>query len=217
MNDMIQRLLHALVFFASLSSLQGVVLVSNLAEPDTGNAASVGAVGGGGGIQQALAQSFMVGAPAALEGVTLSLIDSTATTDFTVALYSNFGGSPATLLSIFTGDINPSSGAIFFTDPTASLLAAGTTYWIVASAANSTGQKLWSVTASDSEQGELGWQLGDVAKFRLGTGGWIASTLDSGAWQMSVNGSIVPEPSSIVLLALGLAAFVASRNRHWCP
>jgi hypothetical protein len=206
------RLPQALAFLASLCSLQGAVLVSNLVEPDTGNPAWVGSVGGG-GIQQALAQSFIAGASAKLEDVTLSLIDSTTTTDFTVALYSDFSGSPAALLSTLIGDTNPSSGAITFADPASSLLTAGTTYWIVASAATSTGSKFWTVTASDSEQGEPGWVIGNVGKFRLDTGAWVASNLDSGAWQMSVNGSVVPEPSSTVLFALGLTAFFTSRRR----
>ena len=141
-------------------------LISNLNQPSNGYSDTLG------GFLQA--NSFTTGSTAGrLVGVSLSLhggsVDpSTASYGvFSVGVYSDSNGGPGTALAYLAGNSNPTSAGIYFYTNLFNTFqfATNTTYWLVASNYDDSGQSGYSwnqTTSTNVDAGSL-WSLGSEA------------------------------------------------------
>jgi hypothetical protein len=137
---------------------------------------------------------------------------------FEILLYANAAGAPGSLLQTFVLGDAVSRTAVgvlgMFTEYgyTANLgvgfdIAAGTTYWLV----------IANDTAGDNDNWYWSVQR-DVGNVQLTTDGaasWETAAPIAAAYFALDNAAVVPEPSSLLLIGLGLAA-VMRRTRHKC-
>jgi len=209
---------HAAVFV--FGSGDGTDSFSNSADGVGGAFASSGP--GGPGEQRA--GGFTTGSVSGtLDHISLVLAFETASTTFTVKLYSDAGGAPGTPLgTALLGETTLSSGSpsTFITGNGGGLtLAANTSYWLVVENLGNAGggNVLW--TKSDAGNGtpptaangsgytSLGFQAGFADDFTDG------ALTDNGNFAVYTT-SAVPEPQEYAMIAaLGLCGFAAYRRR----
>ena len=197
------------------SCAQADVLVSNLAQPErafselTSQFWAAQSFTTDGSVHSLLSIDAMLGA-SALRG---------DDTEYVAELHASGPGIIGSLLSTFSLGSSPSGAptSISLLPTSGVSLAAGTTYWLVM------GERHGSL---DTEY--LGWSYaegnasigpGTLGAFGYSTDGgmsWSASTFDTpNPFRLAVNvASPVPEPSSMVLMALGLVALLAMRRSH---
>jgi len=154
-----------------------------------------------------VAGAFSTGASdATLEGVSLALNSSTNTgSALQVRIYSDESGSPGTLLGTFSGASNPSSSGTYAYAIPSLALTAETSYWIVASAASGSGAYSWSLSFQDAATRATDFEDWDFGYSQYNSGsGWNEIVIDNNTFQrMSVSATLVPEPASCALAALG--------------
>jgi hypothetical protein len=160
-----------------------------------------------------LADSFTTGAAGNLSGVTVLLgsDSSSIVGDIQVGLYASTGGAPGaevlSLGSLSSAAVSTSGfNAYEFSAASSFKLAANTTYWveIVSSSPNALE---WSWSNDLSAPGVAGESSYSAA---LGT----SANSDFGPYQMAVEVSAVPEPASIWLALLGMAATAVAVRRR---
>jgi hypothetical protein len=159
--------------------------------------------------------SFTTGSSATmLHDFTLSLGGSEIGSGFTAALYTNNSGVPGSLLLTLSGNSAP-SGVGLFTYTGTYTLSPTTTYWAVFTVPHAGPDTRFQVdtVGTPNQTGDAGWSIGDAGYERYGfngvLGAWSASYNPA---QFAVNTSAVPEPSSLVLAAVGLI-FTGCRRR----
>jgi hypothetical protein len=195
------------------------IIVSNLNQTNDGNDTIQPYVPG---VQPgfAAAQEFTTG----LQSYVLSQIlanlggfDPGAKNDFTLTatLQSDNGGTPGSVLTTFTYDINsiPAAGFahVAFNPINSVILTSGVNYWFVLSGSSSdgTGGVNWSFTNSTSVEGP-----GTLPAFNTSNdnGATWNGPFSGQPYQIQVSGTLVPEPASWVPGSLGLAGmFLATR------
>ena len=201
----------AIAWFLSppLTHAQGTAYLSNLGQPSAGTEPV--------GTDSWIAQQFGTGNNPGgylLDSVQLLMTPATGSpSGFTVELYSHRAGSllPGDRLGLLTGP-DPAAGGTFSYSGSGLVLLPTTAYFLVVSAATpiSDGAYFWSYGSTSSADSNDNW--------KLLTPQW--STADGVNWQRHVNeylqlgldATAVPEPSSWILLALGLAGFGLWRN-----
>jgi hypothetical protein len=148
-----------LLAFASRQVSAQMVAISNLADTSAG---TVGAVGKPSTYQEA-GNSFTTGASMTdLQSVTIKVSSETivgSSTALSLAIYSNNGGVPGTLLTTLSGPSAPSIGQATYTETGTFALAAGTTYWVVASVSGSDSDFNLTTTTSTTTTGLSGWEI----------------------------------------------------------
>jgi len=206
----------AVLAFAALGA-QADILVSNLAQPERSFSELTSLFWA--------AQSFTTdGSGHSLLSIDAMLGTSALRgddTDYVAELHASGPGIIGSLLTTFSFGSMPSGAPTSISLlPTGGVtLAAGTTYWLVL------GERHGSL---DSEY--LGWSYaqgnastgpGSMGAFGYSNDGgasWSASTFDTpNPFRLAVNVaplSAVPEPSSMALMVLGLAALLAMRRVH---
>jgi hypothetical protein len=135
------------------------------------------------GYSQSYAQSFTTGAdPVTLASITLQIRNQIGLYvdggGFTVSLHSDSAGVPGGLLAVLTGNDTPNvDGPYTYTAPPTTLLAATTTYWILASVSQTPPDKgyAWAVASDLSEKALPGWSLDACGSLSLshGVGSWV--------------------------------------------
>ena len=147
------------------------------------------------------AQAFTTGShPQGYRLVNVGIEFSAITTqpDYSVRIHPDSGGSPSPLGIVITLT-NPASlvqGVNSFTlasENEGFNLDPDRTYWVVLDV-SSQGDAEIQLTASDSETGESGWSIADLAHFRgrRSTGSWLGSIAGS-ALKIAVRGHEVPD------------------------
>ncbi|HTF63197.1 MAG TPA: choice-of-anchor R domain-containing protein [Edaphobacter sp.] len=152
-----------------------------------------------------LTASFGTGAASyKLTDVTLLMLSDFNIGTAQVGLYSDVEGEPGTLLSTLRSPASYSTtlANTIFTDSGYGL-SANSTYWIVLQSVSGSFQ--WAFTDDNTGSG-VGFRAAWGSSENVGAT-WFTSALQP--MQMRVDASAVPEPSSIVLLGLGLLAFFA--------
>lgn len=211
----------ALTALLSLTSIRAVAVtaVSNLGEMPSSSPLNVED-------EQSVAGSFLTGAtPMTLDSVgLLTRHIAGATTGFTVALAADddgtFGGVPGAVLSILDGPDPGSFGTYDYADLAATVLAANTPYWIVASLDPPGASSMfgWYPTFFSSEAGLPGWRILDGFAFRGTGGGWNPLAGESLMFRVETSPSVeaVPEPGTwtagAVLALVGAAAWRRGRR-----
>jgi hypothetical protein len=158
-----------------------------------------------------VAESFVAGATATFDAVTLQVSLNPPSAGLGLKLYADVSGSPA---ASALANLQLDSGARF--TPIAPLtLSAGTTYWVVATAA--APQVSWDGTSSVNETGASGWTIGNDHREKGFSNPW-GTVSDS--LKMTIEATAVPEPATVGVISglglLGLAGFrrvTSKRNR----
>ncbi len=191
---------------------QGMLYVSNLGQTPTGSA-SIGS-------DAWIAQEFFTGNDSS--GYTLNSIQllmnaaSGNPSGFTVSLYSSSSSGNGTFgdgssLGILTGS-DPRAGGIFTYTASGLTLSPYTYYFIVLTAATpvAEGAYVWSEGryAFGSNQWEILFDYYNSANGSSWTG-----HARSGAFQMAIDATPVPEPATYALAGLGLAALSFWRRK----
>ncbi len=136
-------------------------------------------------------------------------------------IYEHDGVSPGSLVATFdtTPTIADGGGtvSVSFDSTLGIALDPNTTYWF--GVYNTTGRYTgWETVASDAETSTAGWTIDDDAAslYRYGTSGWqwedFSGSYNSKVFKYSINGTTVPAPGSLALLAAG--GVITSRRRR---
>jgi len=195
-----------LMVLASVSSASAVDIFDNLSKVS----ANTGASYSSGSLQWSTQKFQTDGQSYDLVDVTLSMMLSAGTGNATLQIYSDSSGSPNASIATL---ISPGSysGTLSNTTFTASgvTLAPNSAYWVVLKGPDSNTIFEWSFTDDNTGSGagfSTNWAYSD----NLGSS-WNPS--NTSPYQMRVSVQPVPEPSSVILAGLGLAAAVFASRR----
>lgn len=159
----------------------------------------------------AAAQSFITGDQAAtFESVTLSMYEWEPIGGFAVHIYdaTGAGNAPGSLLATLSGNDSPGSGNYDYTGTLT--LSPNTTYWVEADVTLASGASYeWSAS---SDAPTLGSQIGFAHSNDTVT--WSHNTGVNLLMQVNASPALVPEPSSLALLAVGCAGLLLRRRQR---
>lgn len=208
-----------------LTSANGAAFigVSNLGAAVSGSAAVSDENISGTRLGSNLAQAFTTGAtPTILDSVTLDMDSAViAGGEFSVALFSDIGGFPSTRLADLSGETSPVNAGLYsYVPPNNTGLAAGTTYWIVASVPHEgplDRAYRWTTTVDPGETGLPGWTLGPYQSRGYTDGVADVSWVVPGPGSLKMEVAVVPEPAACAtwsaLVFLGGAAWLKRGRR----
>ena len=195
-----------LVSCVSEAHLWGATLSNNLDQP-TGSTEIVTA-------STFVASSFGTGNYSSILKSAALLLQVTGQPNPVIALYSDMNGEPGSDLGQL---LSPSSYGtklqVTSFGGNQLLLAANSTYWIVAEAASS-GSYQWAYSSNDVGTGP-GFQLNWAISYQEDTD-WFPSDVLPMQMLVQDSSTVMPEPGSILLLAFGLAVtgFAVLRRRY---
>jgi hypothetical protein len=159
------------------------------------------------------AQSFTTdGANNTLASITLPIYEWQPDGGFSVRLYDSTGisGGPGTRLLTLDGNDNPTTTGNYTYKGTLAL-SPNTTYWVEADVNPAFDSKYeWDVT---QDTPAVGSSLG-FAHTADGGSTWGQVSGDYMRLQVSVNPTIIPEPSSLAFLAVGALGLLLRRQRR---
>lgn len=195
----------ALVVGLSLISAQtrAVDLLSNLPSND-GNITTISATSN---VRTKAAAFTMPGTAYTLDSVVLRLSNFDAADTPVVEIRNDGGTNPgSTVLANFT---NPAGqGAAFldytFTPTSAFTLSSSTKYWLVVSSSN--GHYDWSANIPNQAPTGLATYNGVMFSNNFGAS-WTNSTIIN---SFKITGTVVPEPSTVILSGLAVTAIAAN-------
>lgn len=188
--------------FSGATSASAATAVSNLGETtDGGFGITFDSESSNGFV---VGQFFTTGAQAStLNSVTLDL-QMLSSGPFSVGLYSYNGTNPWTIpllnltpTAVFANGLNTFTGAY--------ALTANTSYWIVVNPQDNISLA-WTATNSLGQTSNSGWTIGDshgVVFLDKDNNGWQNGAPNVG--RMSIDATVVPEPTSAALLFCGAA------------
>jgi hypothetical protein len=183
--------------------------LSNLGQASTGSLAI--------GSNSWLAAEFRTGNNASgylLNSVQLALTDASGNpSNFTAMIYTEVGfdgDSPGSSLGRLDGSLNPGSSGVYnYTDDSSITLSPNAIYYIVLTAGTAVGNDAyeWSLTSSASYNPNGGWGwFQPYNPFHSSDGLNWYGYLNTNP-QFAINATAIPEPSSEILLGLGVVFF----------
>jgi PEP-CTERM motif len=189
---------------------QGTLYVSNLGEAPDGSV-SVGS-------DSWYAEMFGTGANSggySLNSIQLLMAPSSGNPNgFTVSLYSYDSFFPGIELGSLTGS-DPAAGGLFTYGASSITLLPSTSYFVVVTATTpaASGAYSWSLASTFNDYSSGGWFLDSAALWHSDDGAtWTAAR--GLPVQVAVYATPVPEPSTLPLAGLGLAAIGFWRFRQ---
>lgn len=211
MQKTILTLVLAIGLLGSLMSpAQGTLFVSNLGQTPTGSAAI--------GSDSWIAQEFFIIATDpnsySLDSIQLLLNPASGSpNEFNVSIYSaSPSGAPQNNLGSLNGPTDPSTPGIFTYTTSGVTLSPGVGYFVIATAGTpaAQGAYTWSATQGVTRNGN--YVIEDVYYSSTDGSSW-ASHVRQNVFQLAVNGTAIPEPATLVLAGLGLAALSFWRRK----
>lgn len=196
---------------------QGTTYVSNLGQTPTGSAAVAS--------DAWIAQTFLTGSNSS--GYVLNsiqLLMGTASgnpSSFTVSLYSKSGdpgrfqipGDTPQSVGSLTGS-NPATGGLFTYTTSGFLLSPSAWYFVVVTAATPVAQGAYNWSAVNSSTiGSDGWKIDNSYFTSTNGSSWTFHPREN-VFQLGINATAVPEPSSLVFLCFGGLLLGAHQFRH---
>ena len=159
---------------------------------------------------QDAAVSFVPGSSTMITDVTLPLAASAPGDGFKVALHSDNGNKPGTMLVQFIGESNPSIHSLYpYAAPFPIPVEAGTKYWVVVSESGTFARHEWDQVVGGFT-GLPGWSIGNLA-YRSN---WVPEWGNS-IWSTKISIGIVPEPCSAFLAVMAMSFFgILHRGRR---
>jgi len=141
-------------------------------------------------------------------------VSPTITGDVDISIADDDGGLPGTSLESWSVDVPQGNGLFDLSDTTGLVLTAGTTYWIVASPASDTTFAGWNFNDTDAS-GAMAVNVGGV---------WLPVDLAASncgpdpcalpAFEVTGNAVAAPEPSSLLLMGIGLLGITFLRRKY---
>lgn len=181
----------------------------------------------GGGVNNAIAQGFLMTQTLSLSSVDLILqnFQPAAGSNLALSIYSDAGNKPGVDLYDLSTNISiPTSGSpaqVTFSGSGSFTLNSGTTYWLNLYATNPsspTGTSVqWTGALSPgfTQVNPSGSSASDVGQLRsIGNGNSFSGTPSTSELRTAFQLNSVPEPSGLVLLALG-GALITRRHRPY--
>lgn len=214
MNPSIRALLGALFLSVAASSAQAQVVLSSLGSAIFGGVTVSGT--------NYKAQPFATPLTGSYElvSVSLNLANATNTSGnfFVSIMQGDLGTGPDDGLPIITlsGTANPATVGTYTFTANNDLLAANTTYWIVAGVTSGSGSYRWNVATGDNYQMATWTPVDAFAQSSNAGVDWSVLTAGSAnPYLYEVTVSAIPEPSTYAALAgLGALGLACWRRRQ---
>lgn len=148
-----------------------------------------------------------------LDSITVAMCignQSVSVNEVALSICSDAGGQPGAVLESWTIPVPIEYGFGFIYNPPLSansvlnpLLTSGTRYWLLAEAATDESVLEWNLS-SPTDVGSL--------SFRMNGGAWTTYETERSAFQ--VNGSDIPEPTTLALLGCGILVLLFFSRRR---
>jgi hypothetical protein len=185
----------------------GTLYVSNLDETPTGRALT--------GSDAWLAQIFHIGTNA--DGYVVNAVQlrtdvpSGSPSGFEAFIYSSSNRIPEHSLGPLTGP-DPAEGGVFTFAGSDIFLSPSSYYFVVITAATpaSDGAYAWSMT--DASATVVGWDIPNIGRYRSDDGTDWTFVDRQEVFQMAIDATAVPEPSTLCLAGLGLGVLWLRRR-----
>jgi hypothetical protein len=196
----------AVAMLFNVRSADAGVIVSNLSQTSNGHGTIFAA-----GPPQEYAQEFITGSQSVGLGTVIALVgDATGTFSPAAELATDNSGQPSsTVLTTFTVPTIPPGTTLqdeTFTPNSSVILSANTSYWFIllASGTDTSAFYRWGYTDSTSYTGPGSLNMIAVSENNGAT--WTTHPLSYGPEILQVNSASVPEPTSLILMALAAPA-----------
>jgi hypothetical protein len=196
----------AVAMLFNVRSADAGVIVSNLSQTSNGHGTIFAA-----GPPQEYAQEFTTGSQSVALGTVIALVgDATGTFNPSADLVTDNNGQPgSTVVTTFTVPTIPTGTTLqneTFTPNSSVTLSANTSYWFILSATGTDDSAFyrWGFTDSTSSTGS--GSIGMIGVSQSNGESWTVHPLSFGPQMLQVNSASVPEPTSLILMALAAPA-----------